>query len=201
MRRAAYEALSDPRRRLLHRQTAEALAGVDAPAGSVATHYAASDRPWLALEPALAAAEQAAAWRPTTKRWPGASRRWRSPRPIPRRRLPASAPACTFSNARSGTIAATWNAAWTPAAPRWTRPAAKGIRATELLALWHLAHDETQAVAGGLSGLQTRAVTLAHAAGRPGSPGPQPGAAGLRHRLSGRAGRAPGRTGQRWTRP
>ena len=60
MRRAAYEALSEPRRRLLHRQAAEALADVHAAAGSVATHYAASDRPWLALEPALAAAEQAA---------------------------------------------------------------------------------------------------------------------------------------------
>jgi predicted ATPase len=59
MRRTAYEALSEPRRRLLHRQVAEALLAQQATAGSVAMHYAASDRPWLALEQALAAAERA----------------------------------------------------------------------------------------------------------------------------------------------
>ena len=167
MRRAAYEALSEPRRRLLHRLAAEALTGVNAPAGSVATHYAASDRPWLALEPALTAAEQAARVVAYDE-----ALAWCEQALAIAEAHPAVAPPGfrTRLYLQQRTL---WyyrgNLERSLDAGRAALDAAcsEGDPATELLALWHLAHDETQAVAGGLSGLQARAVTLAHALGDP----------------------------------
>jgi predicted ATPase/DNA-binding SARP family transcriptional activator len=165
MRRAAYEALSEPRRRLLHRQTAEALVEMDAPPGSVATHYAASDRPWLALEPALAAAEQAA----RVAAYEEALAWSRQAEAIAEIHPAALSPGFrTRLHLQQRTL---WyfrgDLAHSLAADRAALDAAlsEGDVAAEMQALWHLAHDETQAVAGGLSGLQARAVTLAHALG------------------------------------
>jgi DNA-binding SARP family transcriptional activator len=161
MRRAAYEALSEPRRRLLHRQLADLLLAEDAPAGTLATHYAAGDRPWLALEPALIAAQQAGqltaydealAWCQQAMSIAEAH-----PQAVPpgfRTRLHLQ-----------------WRTLWyyrgdlkrCLAADRAALAAARheGDPAAELEALWHLAHDETQVAAGGLSGLQAEALALA----------------------------------------
>lgn len=167
MRRATYEALSDPRRRLLHRQLADLLLAQDAPAGAVASHYAAGDRPWLALEPALTAARQAGhltaydealAWCQQAMSIAEAN-----PQAVPpgfRTRLHLQ-----------------WRTQWyyrgdlerTLAADRAALAAARceGDPEAELLALWHLAHDETQVAAGGPSGLQAEALTLARNLGEP----------------------------------
>lgn len=167
MRRAAVEALSEPRCRLLHRQAAEALTAMNAPAGSAATHYAASDRPWLALEPALAAAEaagrvaafeEASAWSQQALAIAEAH-----PAALPpgfRTRLHLLQRTLSYYRGDLARSLASDHAAL-DAARR------EGDVTAELEALWHLAHDETQAVAGGLSGLQARAVTLAHELGDP----------------------------------
>lgn len=167
MRRTACEALSEPRRRLLHRQTAEGLLALGAPAGAVATHYAASDRPWLALEHALIAADQAArlvaydeaaAW--CEKAWVIVEAHPAAPPPGFRTRLHLQ-----------------WRTLWyyrgdlerTLAADRAALTAARheGDAAAELQALWHLSHDETQVTAGGLSGIQAQALALALDLGNP----------------------------------
>lgn len=167
MRRAAYEALSEPRRRLLHRQTAEALVEMDAPPVSVAAHYAASDRPWLALEPALVAAEQAArvAAYDEALTWcqqaeAVAEAHPAAPPPGFRTRLHLQQRTLWYYR---GNLVRSLDAGRAALAAACN----EGDPAAELQALWHLAHDETQAVAGGLSGLQARAVTLAHALGDP----------------------------------
>lgn len=167
MRRAAYEALSEPRRRLLHRQVGETLRVLGAEPGSVAIHYSASDRPWLALEHCLAAAEQAT-------------------------RVAAYDEAIAWSQ-QAVAIAEAHPAALAPgfrsrlhlqqrmlwyyrgdlqrslAADRAALAAARseGDPAGELQALWHLTHDETQSVAGGAAGMQARALVLAHELGDP----------------------------------
>jgi DNA-binding SARP family transcriptional activator len=167
MRRAAYEALSEPRCRLLHRQLAETLLALGATAGAVATHYAAGDRPWLALEQLLAAARQAEhltaydealAWCQQALSIAEAH-----PHAVPpgfRTRLHLQ-----------------WRTLWyyrgdlerTLAADRSALAAARseGDPAAELQALWHLAHDETQVAAGGPSGLQAEALALARDMGDP----------------------------------
>jgi tetratricopeptide (TPR) repeat protein len=167
MRRAAYEAISEPRRRLLHRQLADLLLAEDAPAGTMATHYAAGDRPWLALEPALTAAQQAGyltaydealAWCQQAMDIAEAH-----PQAVPpgfRTRLHLQ-----------------WRTLWyyrgdlerTLAADRAALAAARreGDPAAELEALWHLAHDETQVAAGGPFGLQAEALSLARDMGDP----------------------------------
>jgi DNA-binding SARP family transcriptional activator len=170
MRRAAYEALSEPRRRLLHRQAAEALLAEPsggAPAGIVASHYAASDRPWLALEHTLAAADQAArlvaydeavAWCQK-----GVEIAEAHPAAVPpgfRTRLHLQWRAVWYYRGDlERTLAADWAAL--------TAARREGDVAAELQALWHLAHDETQVAAGGPSGAQARAVTLARNLGDP----------------------------------
>ena len=170
MRRAAYEALSEPRRRLLHRQAAEALlAGVPRgdPAGIVATHYAASDRPWLALEHTLAAADRAArlvaydeavAWCQM-----GVDVAEAHPAAVPsgfRTRLHLQWRTLWYYRGDlERTLAADWAAL--TAARREGNPVA------ELQALWHLAHDETQVAAGGPSGAQAQALVLARNLGDP----------------------------------
>jgi tetratricopeptide (TPR) repeat protein len=166
-RRAAYEALSEPRRRLLHRQLADLLLAQHASAGTVATHYAAGDRPWLALEHALDAAQQAG-------------------------HLTAYDEALTWCQ-QAMSIAEThpqavppgfrirlhlqWRTLWyyrgdlerTLAADRAALAAARreADPTAELQALWHLAHDETQVAAGGSSGLQAEALALARDLGDP----------------------------------
>jgi tetratricopeptide (TPR) repeat protein len=164
MRRAAYEALSEPRRRLLHRQAAEALPGDlrhGAPAGIVATHYAASDRPWLALEHTLAAADKAArvvaydeavAWCQK-----GVDIAEAHPAAVPagfRTRLHLQWRSVWYYRGDlERTLAADWAAL--------TAARREEDAAAELQALWHLAHDETQVAAGGPSGAQARALALA----------------------------------------
>jgi DNA-binding SARP family transcriptional activator len=167
MRRAAYEALSEPRRRLLHRQAAEALLAMGAPAGSVATHYAAGDRPWLALGHALAAAEQAGqllaydealAWCQQAITLAEAY-----PQAVPpgfRTRLHLQARALWYYRGDLERSLAAGRAALAAAH-------AEGDPAAELQALWNLAHDETQVAAGGPSGLQARALALAQDLGEP----------------------------------
>jgi DNA-binding SARP family transcriptional activator len=167
MRRATYEALSEPRRRLLHRQLADTLLAHGAAAGTVASHYAAGDRPWLALEHALNAAEGAArvaaydealAWCQQAMSIAEAH-----PQAVPpgfRTRLHLQ-----------------WRTLWyyrgdlerTLAADRAALAAARheDDPAAELQALWHLAHDETQVTASGPSGLQAEALALAHTLGDP----------------------------------
>ena len=170
MRRAAYEALSEPRRRLLHRQAAEALLADSyrgAPAGIVATHYAASDRPWLALEHTLAAADQAArlvaydeavAWCQK-----GVEIAEAHPAAVPagfRTRLHLQWRAVWYYHGDlERTLAADWAAL--------TAARREGDAVAELQALWHLGHDETQVAAGGPSGAQAQAVTLARNLGDP----------------------------------
>jgi len=167
MRRAAYEALSQPRCRLLHRETAEALADLAAPADSVATHYAASDRPWLALNHALAAAaeavrvaahEEALAW--CQQAMAIAETHPAAVPPGFRTRLFLQQRTLWYYHGDLERSLAAGRAAL--AAAR-----SEGDPACELQALWHLAHDETQLVAGGIAGLQDRAVHLAHALGDP----------------------------------
>jgi DNA-binding SARP family transcriptional activator len=170
MRRAAYEALSEPRRRLLHRQMAEALlaeADRRVPAAGVATHYAASDRPWLALEHTLAAADQAArlvaydeavAWCQK-----GVDIAEAHPAAVPpgfRTRLHLQWRALWYYRGDlERTLAADWAAL--------TAARREGDVAAELQALWHLAHDETQVAAGGPSGAQAKALALARDLGDP----------------------------------
>jgi DNA-binding SARP family transcriptional activator len=174
-RRAAYEALSEPRRRLLHRQVADALlelraaarADGDEIAGRVATHYAASDRPWLALEHALAAAEQAArvaafdeamAWcRQANEIVAG------YPTAVPagfRARLHLQCRALWYYRGDLERTLAAGRAALAAARQ-------EGDAAAQLQALWHLAHDETQVMAGGTSGVQAQALELARYRGDP----------------------------------
>ena len=167
MRRAAYEALSAPRRRLLHRQAAEALAALDAAAGSVATHYAASDRPWLALDPALAAAEGAA----RVAAFEEASAWCQQALAIAEAHPAALPPGFrTRLHLQQRTL---WyyrgDLERSLVADRAALAAARseGDSLYELEALWRLAHDETQTVAGGIAGLQDRAVALAHGLGDP----------------------------------
>ena len=167
MRRTAYEALSEPRRQLLHRQVAEALLAQQAPAGSVAMHYAASDRPWLALEQALAAAEHAA----HVAAYDEALAWCQQAMEI------ADAYPHSVSSGYRTRLHLQWRALWyyrgdlerTLAADRAALAAARGEgnAAAELQALWHLAHDETQVAAGGPSGLQAAALTLARDLGDP----------------------------------
>jgi DNA-binding SARP family transcriptional activator len=167
MRRVTYEALSEPRRRLLHRQLAHTLLALGAAAGTVATHYAAGDQPWLALEHSLDAAEGAArvaaydealAWCQQAMSIAEAH-----PQAVPpgfRTRLHLQ-----------------WRTLWyyrgdlerTLGADRAALAAARheGDLASELEALWQLAHDETQVAAGGPSGLQAEALALAHTLGDP----------------------------------
>jgi DNA-binding SARP family transcriptional activator len=167
MRRAAYEALSEPRRRLLHRQLADLLLAQDAPAGTVATHYAAGDRPWLALEPALTAAQQAGhltaydealAWCQQAMSIAEAH-----PQAVPpgfRTRLHLQWRTLWYYRGDLERALAADRAALA-AARREADPAA------ELQALWHLAHDETQVAAGGPLGLQAEALALARDLGDP----------------------------------
>ena len=169
MRRSAYEALSEPRRRLLHRQAAEALLADPggAASGIVAGHYAASDRPWLALEHTLAAADRAArlvaydeavAWCEK-----GIEIAEAHPAAVPpgfRTRLHLQWRAVWYYRGDlERTLAADWAAL--AAARR------EGDAAAELQALWHLAHDETQVAAGGPSGAQAQALALARNLGDP----------------------------------
>jgi tetratricopeptide (TPR) repeat protein len=161
MRRAAYEALSEPRRRLLHRLLAAALQTVGSAPDAIASHYAASDWPWLALEPALEAASRAAhlvaydealAWCQQAREIAEAH-----PHAVPvgyRTRLHLQ-----------------WRALWyyrgdlerTIAAGQAALAAARreGDASAQLSALWHLAHDETQVTAATRSGLQLEALALA----------------------------------------
>jgi DNA-binding SARP family transcriptional activator len=167
MRRAAYEAISEPRRRLLHRQLAETLVALGSAAGTIATHYAAGDRPWLALEHALDAAE-------------GASRVTAYDEA-----LGWCQQAMSIANAHPQAVPPgfrtrlhlQWRTLWyyrgdlerTLAADRAALAAARreGDPAARLQALWHLAHDETQVAAGGPSGWQAEALALARDLGEP----------------------------------
>ncbi|MGC9332671.1 MAG: BTAD domain-containing putative transcriptional regulator, partial [Anaerolineae bacterium] len=167
LRRAAYEALSEPRRRLLHRQLAETLVALAAAAGTIATHYAASDRPWLALEHALAAAQQAghlAAYDEALA--------WCQQATLIAEAHPQSVPPGFRTH-----LHLQWRTLWyyrgdlerTLAADRAALAAARheGDPASKLEALWHLAHDETQVAAGGPSGRQAEVLALAHDLGEP----------------------------------
>ncbi len=133
----------------------------------MAAHYAASDRPWLALEPALEAAEQAArvaaydeatAW--CQQALAIAEAHPAAPPPGFRTRLHLQQRTLCYYRGDLERSLAAGRAALDAAR-------SEGDPAIELEALWHLAHDETQAVAGGIAGLQTRAVALAHALGDP----------------------------------
>jgi DNA-binding SARP family transcriptional activator len=167
MRRAAYEAMSEPRRRLLHRQLADLLLAEGAPAGAVATHYAAGDRPWLALEPALTAAQQAGHLTAYDE-----ALAWCQQAMSIAEDHPQAVPAGFRTR-----LHLQWRTLWyyrgdlerTLAADRAALAAARreGDLASELEALWHLAHDETQVAAGGPSGLQAEALTLARNLGDP----------------------------------
>ena len=167
MRRTAYESLSEPRRRFLHRKVAEALLAQQAQAGSVATHYAASDRPWLALEQALAAAEHAARVAAYDEALAWCQQAME---------IAEAYPHAVPSGYRTR-LHLQWRTLWyyrgdlerTLAADRAALAAARGEgdAAAELQALWHLAHDETQVAAGGPSGLQAAALTLARDLGDP----------------------------------
>lgn len=178
MCRTAYEALSEPRCRLLHRQVADGLLALQTPprsppaggeggVGRVATHYAASDRPWLALEHMLAAAEQAA----KLIAYDEAIAWCRQAMDIVATHPAAVPPGFrTRLHLRRRTL---WyyrgDLERTLAADRAALAAARGEedRAAELQALWHLAHDETQVAAGGPSGAQEQALKLAHDLGDP----------------------------------
>jgi tetratricopeptide (TPR) repeat protein len=167
MRRAAYDALSEPRRRLLHRQLAGTLLAAGAPAGTVASHYSTSDQPWLALEPALDAAVGAA--RVTAY---DEALAWCQQAMDIAEAHPQAVPAGFRTR-----LHLQWRTLWyyrgdlerTLAADRAALAAARreGDPAAELQALWHLAHDETQVAAGGPSGLQAEALALAYSLGDP----------------------------------
>jgi len=130
-------------------------------AGRVAAHYAASDRPWLALEHALAAAEQAArvvaydeaiAWCQQALDIVEAH-----PAAVPpgfRTRLHLQRRTLWYYRGDLNRSLAADRAALAAALQERDRTA-------ELEALWHLAHDETQVVAGGQSGTQEQAIRLA----------------------------------------
>jgi DNA-binding SARP family transcriptional activator len=167
MRRAAYEALSEPRRRLLHGQLAETLLARGAAPGTVATHYFASHRPWLGLGHALAAAEGAA--RVTAY---DEALAWCQQAMSIVEAHPQAVPSGFHTR-----LHLQWRTLWyyrgdlerTLAADRAALAAARkeGDPAAELQALWHLAHDETQLAAGGRSGLQVEALALARDLGDP----------------------------------
>ena len=167
MRRAAYETLSEPRRRLLHRQLADILLTQEAAAGTVATHYAASDRPWLALEPALTAAQQAGHLTAYDE-----ALAWCQQAMSIAKAHPQAVPAGYRTR-----MHLQWRTLWyyrgdldrTLAADRAALAAARheGDLASELEALWHLAHDETQVAASRPSGLQAEALALARNLGDP----------------------------------
>ena len=156
----------EPRRRLLHRQLAEILLTQEAAAGTVATHYAASDRPWLALEPALTAAQQAGHLTAYDE-----ALAWCQQAMDIAEAHPQAVPAGFRTR-----LHLQWRTLWyyrgdlerTLAADRAALAAARreGDPASELEALWHLAHDETQVAAGGPSGLQAEALALAHDLGQ-----------------------------------
>jgi DNA-binding SARP family transcriptional activator len=167
IRRAAYEALSEPRRRLLHRQLAETLLAIGAPPGTLATHYAAGDQPWRALEHALDAAEGAA--RVTAY---DEALAWCQQATSIAEAYPQAVPPGFRTR-----LHLQWRTLWyyrgdlerTLAADRAALAAARreADPAAELQALWHLAHDETQVAASGPSGLQAKALALAHDLGDP----------------------------------
>jgi DNA-binding SARP family transcriptional activator len=167
MRCAAYETLSEPRRRLLHRQLADILLTQEAAAGTVATHYAAGDRPWLALEPALTAAQQAGHLTAYDE-----ALAWCQQAMSIAEAHPQAVPAGFRTR-----MHLQWRTLWyyrgdlerCLAAGRAALAAARreGDAAAELQALWHLAHDETQVAAGGPSGLQADALVLARGLGDP----------------------------------
>ncbi len=167
IRRATYEALSEPRRRFLHRQLADALLATGAPAGTVATHYAASDQPWLSLEHALAAAEEAARITAYDE-----ALNWCQQAMAITEAYPQTVPPGFRTR-----LQLQWRTLWyyrgdlerTLAADRAALFAARreGDPAVRLLALWHLAHDETQVAAGGPSGFQAEALALARELGNP----------------------------------
>jgi DNA-binding SARP family transcriptional activator len=169
MRRAVYEALSEPRRRLLHRQLAETWLALGTSPGTVATHYAAGDRPWQALDHALEAAGEAA--RVTAY---DEALSWCQQAMVIADAYPQAVPAGFRTR-----LHLQWRTLWyyhgdldrTLAADRAALAAARqeGNPAAELEALWHLAHDETQVTAGGPSGLQTEALALARDLGDPGA--------------------------------
>ncbi len=167
MRRAAYEALSEPRRRLLHRQVAETLQSLGAEPGSVATHFAASDRPWLALDYFLTAAEQAT----RVAAYEEAIACCQQAMAIADAHPTAHAPGFrTRLHIQQRTL---WyyrgDLERCLEDDRAALAAARKERdlAGELQALWHLAHDETQTMAGGVTGLQAQAVALARTLGDP----------------------------------
>jgi DNA-binding SARP family transcriptional activator len=171
IRRAAYDALSAPRRRLLHRHVAEALLAFPRPAeglaGRVAAHYEASDRPWLALEYALVAADQAAHVTAFDEALAWCQRGME---------IAEMHPTAVPSGFRTR-LHLQWRRLWyyrgdlerTLASDRAALAAARreGDTAGELQALWHLAHDETQVAAGDLSGLRAQALALARDLGDP----------------------------------
>jgi tetratricopeptide (TPR) repeat protein len=167
IRRAAYEAMSEPRRRLLHRQLADLLLAEDAPAGTLATHYAAGDRPWLALEPALIAAQQAEQLTAYDE-----ALAWCQQAMSIAEAHPQAVPAGFRTR-----MHLQWRTLWyyrgdlerTLAADRAALAAARheDDSVAQLEALWHLAHDETQVTAGGPSGLQAEALVLARDRGDP----------------------------------
>ena len=167
MRRAAYEALSEPRRRLLHGQLAETLGARGAAPGTVAIHYFASHRPWLGLGHALAAAEGAAHVTAYDE-----ALAWCQQAMDIAEAHPQAVPPGFHTR-----LQLQWRTLWyyrgdlarTLAADRAALAAARreGDPTAELQALWHLAHDETQVAAGGPSGLQVEALALAHDLGDP----------------------------------
>ncbi|MGC9334445.1 MAG: ATP-binding protein, partial [Anaerolineae bacterium] len=167
MRRAAYEALSEPRCRLLHRQLAETLLGLGAAPGTVATHYFASDRPWLGLEHALVAAEETARITAYDE-----ALAWCQQATSVAEVYPQAVPP-GFHTRLHIQCRTLWyyrgDLERTLTAGRAALAAARreGDPAAELQALWHLAHDETQLAAGGPSGLQVEALALARDLGDP----------------------------------
>ena len=172
MRRAAYDALNEPRRRLHHRQIADGLLALCTRplaevAGRLATHYAASDRPWLALEHALVAAEQAAKIAAYDE-----AIAWCEQATAIAEAHPIAVPPGFRTR-----LQLQWRALWyyggdlqrTLEADRTALAAARREKdaAAELQALWHLAHDETQLIAGGQPGVLEQALNLAKGLGDP----------------------------------
>lgn len=170
MRRVACDALSEPRRRILHRQVAEAILAVDARspgelAGPLATHFAAGDRPWLALDYALTASEKAAkiaaydeatAWceralRLVADHPASVPKGYRTRLQLQRRTL------CYYQGDLTCTLEADRAAL---AAARQEKDVA-----AELQALWYLAHDSTQVTAATGPEIQEQALRLAQEVG------------------------------------
>jgi tetratricopeptide (TPR) repeat protein len=168
MRRAAYEALSGPRRRLLHRHLAETLLALR----RSLRHHRRSLCGW---RPALAGLEPA-----LSRRGAGAARvtaydealAWCQQAMSIAEAHPQAVPPGFRTR-----LQLQWRTLWyyrgdlerTLAADRAALAAARheGDPAAELEALWHLAHDETQLAAGGRSGLQAQALALARDLGNP----------------------------------